>query len=51
MDGNAYVFGQMESVMEEGQIVQIKVRGPKGDSKWVNITPEKFEQILDLFQG
>lgn len=31
--------------------IRIKARGPMGDSKWLRVTPEEFERIIDVFRN
>lgn len=50
MDDNLFVFAELSNALEPGEMVKIKASGPYGESKWLTISPEKFDQILDLFQ-
>jgi len=48
---NEFVFAQLsQAASEDGEKVRIKAVGTNGESKWVLVSPQKFEQILDLFQ-
>jgi hypothetical protein len=48
---STYVLAEPTNALEPGEPVKIKAIGPYGESKWVSVTPERFGQILALFEN
>lgn len=51
----AYVHAELsQATVPDGAVddrVKVKAIGPMGESKWVTVSPEKYREIVALFES